>query len=91
MLFRSGRKAHYKRYEQPWVVDVPSEMAEHIERFDVMLGALRHNKISGGVCSFGDKLSICFTSTMRETHVEKEFFTFLVKMGIQVKLETNRE
>ena len=73
------------------VIEVPRQMAEHIDRFDVMLGALRHNKISCAVCSFGDKLSVCFTSTMKETHVEKEFFTFLVKKGIHVKLETNRE
>ena len=73
------------------VIDVPDEMAPHIERFDFMLGAMRHNKIGCAVCSFGDTLSICFTSTMRETHIEKAFFTFLVKKGIHVKLESNRE
>ncbi len=72
-------------------IDLPEQMMPHVERFDFMLGAMRHNKIGCAVCSFGDTLSICFTSTIRETHLEKSFFTFLVKQGIHVKLETNRE
>ncbi len=73
------------------IIDVPSEMSPHIERFDAMVGAMRFNKVGCAVCSFGDKLSICFTSGIEETHIEKAFFTFLVKKGIHVKLETNRE
>ncbi|MDD5017324.1 MAG: alcohol acetyltransferase [Eubacteriales bacterium] len=73
------------------IIDMPDEMAAHIERFDAMLGALRYNKVSCAVCAFGDILNICFTSTIKEADVEREFFTFLVKMGLHVKLETNRE
>lgn len=73
------------------IIDVPDEMTPYIERFDFMLGAMRHNKIGCAVWSYGDALSICFSSTMKETHIEKAFFTFLVKKGIHVKLESNRE
>ncbi|MBT7122675.1 MAG: hypothetical protein HN948_06665, partial [Clostridia bacterium] len=73
------------------IIDVPEQMASHIDRFDFMLGAPRHKKIGCAVCSFGDKLSICFSSTLEEAHVEKAFFTFLVKKGVHVKLESNRE
>ncbi len=72
------------------VVDMPKEMAVHVERFDVMLGALRYNSVNCAVCTFGDMISICFSSTIKETHVEREFFRFLVKMGIHVKIESNR-
>jgi len=73
------------------LIDMPEQMVPHVERFDMMLGAPRHNKICCAVCSYKDILNVCFTSTMKETHVEKEFFTLLVKNGIHVKLETNRE
>lgn len=73
------------------VMDMPEEMAAHVDRFDVMLGALRHNSVNCAVCAFGDMLTICFSSTIKEPHVEKEFFTFLVKMGVHVKIESNRE
>jgi NRPS condensation-like uncharacterized protein len=72
-------------------IQVPKEMNPFIDRFDVMLGPLRLNKISCGICAYEDILSITFTSTMQETNVEKEFFTFLVKKGVHVKIETNRE
>ncbi len=73
------------------VMDMPEEMAAHVDRFDVMLGALRHNSVNCAACAFGDMLTICFSSTIKEPHVEKEFFTFLVKMGVHVKIESNRE
>lgn len=73
------------------VVDMPKEMALHVDRFDVMLGASRYNSVNCAACAFGDMLTICFSSTIKETHVERKFFTFLVKMGIHVKIESNRE
>ena len=72
------------------MMDVPEQMAAHVERFDAMLGAPRYNRLNCAVCAFKETVSICFTSTIKETAVEKEFFTFLVRMGIHVKLETNR-
>ena len=61
------------------LIDLPDEMTRHVQRFDMMLGAPRYNKICCAMCSYQDILNVCFTSTMKETHVEKEFFTFLVK------------
>lgn len=72
------------------LIDMPDEMAEYVKSFDVMIGAPRLNKINCAACSFKDTLSICFTSVIKETDVEKAFFTFLVKAGIHVKIESNR-
>lgn len=72
------------------LIDMPEEMAEHVERFDVMIGAPRLNNINCAACSFKDTLSLCFSSVIKETDVEKAFFTFLVKSGIHVKIESNR-
>jgi hypothetical protein len=72
------------------LIEMPEEMAEHIESFDVLIGAPRLNKINCAACSIRDTLSICFTSVIKETEVEKAFFTFLVKAGIHVKIESNR-
>ena len=72
------------------VMDMPEQMAAHVERFDAMLGAPRFNRVNCAVCAFKGVMNICFTSTTKEAQVEREFFTFLVRMGIHVKLETNR-
>jgi NRPS condensation-like uncharacterized protein len=72
------------------LMDMPEEMAAHIERFDAMLGPPRYNRINCAVCAFKGIMNICFSSTIKETDVEREFFTFLVRQGVHVKLETNR-
>jgi len=87
----AGEKRMTSTLTNVGIINVPDEMKPHIERFDFMLGPLSLNKISCAVCSYGDILSICFTGTMIETNIEKNFFTFLVKKGLHVKIETNRE
>lgn len=72
------------------VIEVPPQMAEHIERFDAMLGAPRKTGINCVACAYADTLTICFSSVIKETDIEREFFTFLVKRGIHVKIESNR-
>jgi NRPS condensation-like uncharacterized protein len=92
MIFHmAGESRVSSAFSNIGVIDMPSEMAAHVDRFDVMLGALRYNSVNCAACAYGDMLTICFSSTIKETHVEKEFFTFLVKMGIHVKIESNRE
>ena len=34
---------------------------------------------------------ITFSNIYKESDVEREFFTFFVKMGLNVKIESNRE
>lgn len=72
------------------VMEVPDEMARHIERFDVMLGAPRLNRINCTACTYGDVLNVCFSSVIKETDIEREFFTLLVRSGLHVKIESNR-
>jgi hypothetical protein len=43
------------------------------------------------VASIGDNLVFAVASIIEEADIEREFFTTLVKMGIHVKIESNRE
>ena len=72
-------------------LELPEEMKPHIQRFDVMLGAPRYNRVNCAACSYQDSLSICFSSIIYEAEAEREFFTELIKLGIHVKIESNRE
>ncbi len=72
-------------------IDVPEEMKPHIQHFDFMLGPPRTNRIGCAVASYGGTLSINFTRTIHEAFVEREFFTFLVRQGIPVKISSNQE
>ena len=70
---------------------VPPSMEPYVERFDFMMGAQRFNSHGACAVSYGDTLAINITSTVEETDIERLFFTELVKRGIHVRIESNRD
>lgn len=72
-------------------VSLPVEMQPHVNRFEFMLGASKMYTPFLGVVSYEDSLVLNFTSMIKETEIERSFFTYLIKEGIPVKIESNRE
>ncbi len=72
------------------VVDTPEEMKTYVERFDVLMGQPFSARTNCAVVSYGNTLTISFTSSIVEAEVERQFFQKLVRDGIHVKIETNR-
>ncbi|RDU24346.1 alcohol acetyltransferase [Anaerosacchariphilus polymeriproducens] len=71
-------------------IDIPEEMREHLIRFDVLMGQPFSPRTNCAIASLGNILTINFASSIVETSVEKFFFTKLVRDGVPVKIETNR-
>lgn len=71
-------------------VDLSEEMRRHIEKFFFFTGPGKLNGARCGVISCADKLVFTFSNCYEESDIEREFFTRLVKMGIHVKIESNR-
>ncbi len=72
-------------------VPVPEGMKKYIERFDIYMGQPFSNRTNCAIISFDDTLTVNFTSGIVEADVERYFFRKLVKDGIHVKIESNRE
>ena len=72
-------------------VDLPDEMYPFIEKYLFFTGPGKLNGARCGVISCGDKLAYTFSNCYEESDIEREFFTRLVKMGVHVKIESNRE
>lgn len=72
------------------VIEIPDEMKPYINRFDFILGeqALCTNGCSA--LTYDGKLYINFLRTVKESELEKEFFCFLRKAGLNIKVESNR-
>ena len=70
---------------------VPEGMKPYIERFDIYMGQPFSRRTNCAVVSFEDTLTINFASSIIEADVERCFFRKLVKDGIHVKIESNRE
>lgn len=72
-------------------IRLPEDMAEHIEKIVFYTGPGKLNGTRCGVASFGDTLAFAFSNCYEESDIEKEFFTRLVKTGVHVKIESNRD
>jgi NRPS condensation-like uncharacterized protein len=73
------------------VVQIPPEMAAHVKMFDFNLGPSQVTHLDCAVLGYDGKLRINFTRVIEEAFVERAFFTFLVRSGIPVKIESNKE
>lgn len=70
---------------------VPDDMKPFIDRFDIYMGQPFSSRTNCAIISFEDALTINFASSIVETDVERYFFRRLIKDGIHVKIESNRE
>ncbi len=72
------------------IVEMPEEMAGHVDRLEFMLGPSRYNPINCAVLSSGAKTVITFSATSQETGPQRAFFKHLVQLGVHVLVESNR-
>lgn len=68
---------------------VPEAMRPLVERFDMILGPPRTNRLAAAVVSYGGVTTVNFTRDMPQPQVERIFFTQLVKIGLPVRVESN--
>ncbi|NLX79700.1 MAG: hypothetical protein GXY95_07485 [Clostridiales bacterium] len=72
-------------------VKVPDEMLEYVESYVMMPSPGKLNGARVGAASIGNTFAATFANIYTDSRIEREFFTFLVKKGIPVKIESNRE
>ena len=62
---------------------------QFIKKFMILIAPEQVEKIKCSSCSYADKLVFTFTSTLEDTQIEKEFYTFLRQQGIEVNIKDN--
>ena len=72
------------------LVKLPEEMQQYIERMYFMAGPGVLNGARCGAVGYNDTFTLTFANIYKESDIEREFFTQLVKMGLHVKVESNR-
>lgn len=71
------------------VIQIPEEMKPFVKNYIFMPSPGRLNGGRLGAVSFDNTLTICFADMYRQTDVEQEFFRFLIRDGIPVKIISN--
>lgn len=70
-------------------ITLPESLKPYVKDFSVAMGAGSNSKVNCAIISYEDRLSITFTSSIIETHIQKEFFRHFTNLGIDVLLESN--
>ena len=86
-----GEKKSCLAFSNLGVVEVPKEMIGFIKRFDFILGVQATTPCNCGVLSYNGNLYINFIRDIKESELERKFFTRLRKLGIHVKIESNQK
>ena len=68
-------------------IDMPEEFREDIRLFDVFVST---NKLQICMCSFGDNMTVSFTSPFSATDIQRRFFRTLSGMGITAEIAANQ-
>lgn len=71
------------------VVTLPTEMTKHIDRMDFVLGVQATSPVNCGILSYNGRLIVSFVRSIKESELERRFFTTLRKMGVNVYIESN--
>jgi len=73
------------------VVTLPEAMAPLVERFDFVIGVQYTYPNNCSVVTYNGKTYISMIRGIRETELERLFFSKLVEMGIPVEIESNEK
>ena len=69
---------------------VPECMSPYIEHMEVVQGQATVARPHVSAISYGDVFELTFSGVQKETELEREFFRFLVRDGLHVRIESNR-
>ena len=86
----AGVRPYSATYTNPGPFPVPAEMAPHIRHMEVILGQATTPRPNCASMSYGDIMEITFAGTGKETDTERDFFRFLIREGVPVKVISNR-
>lgn len=86
----AGVRPYSGTYTNPGAFKVPHEMIPLIDHMEVILGQATMPRPHCASISYGNTMEITFAGTQRDAETERDFFRFLVKAGIPVKVTSNR-
>lgn len=72
-------------------VRVPAEMEPRVRRMEFIIGTQRSYPNNCSVASYGGVTYINMIRNIRESELERRFFSRLVELGVPVSIESNQK
>lgn len=86
---RSGESGGSLNISNLSVVTLPEAMRPYVERMEFIIGPQRTYPNNCSVLSYGGKTYINMIRNIRESELERRFFSKLVELGLAVEIESN--
>ncbi len=86
----AGEKATSSIISNLGIIKVPKEMEQYVEKLMLMMGPGMISGARSTALSFNGTLALNISNIFEDTVIQREYFTTLVKFGIPVKIESNR-
>jgi hypothetical protein len=87
---RSGESGGSLNISNITGLTLPEQMRPYVERMEFIIGPQRSYPNNCSVLSYGGKTYINMIRSIRESELERRFFSRLVELGIAVEIESNR-
>ena len=87
---RSGEKGGCLNISNLGRIELPAPMRAYVRRMEFIIGPQRSYPNNCSVLSYGGSTYINMIRNIRESELERRFFSRLVELGIPVDIETNR-
>lgn len=87
---KNGVRPYTATFTNPGYFALPEPMARHVAHTEVVLGQAAVPRPHVSAIGYGDTMEITVSGVQRENDLEREFFRFLVREGLHVRVESNR-
>ena len=88
-IYRNSIKAFTTTLSNIGAIQLREEYKERVENITLIMGASKKQEVKCGVCSYGDQMTITFSSVLKDRSIQRAFYKQLSKDGISVRIETN--
>lgn len=73
------------------VVKTPEEYKDYVDRYEFVIGPQKYFNYAMSIGTFNDKAVINCSRQVKNSSFEREFFRFLSSLGLDVKVNSNKE
>ncbi len=87
--FKKAAKLYTVTFSNLGQVILPSMIEDNVERFELVIGASESHPKKVALCSFGNQLSLIFSSTIEDNSLERFMIGFLAEQGIGISVSSN--
>lgn len=84
--YRANSKKETSAISNIGIVKMPPQLAPYIRQFDIFVST---EKVQLCILTYGDRITMGFSSAFVEPEVQKDFFRTLTALGVPIEIDTN--